>query len=145
MRRQLLPLTLALSALLATVASAADWRQFRHDGYRTGRSEDKVPGPLTDIWTWEASGLYESSRPFGTVAVWKDRLFTFSNENSAPHLVCVDARTGNRRWTRALNLGRGAAVARQDAGPAVTPEGAVYAYGTQPFSSPVQHRLMRDA
>lgn len=126
MRPALLAPSLLAGILLAAGAAAADWRQFRGDEFRSGRSYDRVPGPLTDVWSWEP-GPFKASRPFGSVAVLKDRLFAFSMENQAPYVVCMDARTGARLWQQAL--GPGAVPARPDVGPAVTEDGLVYAYG----------------
>ena len=101
---------LAVSCLFlcvtASVGHAGNWPQFRGpDG--TGVSTEKnIPV------TW-SSGDYKWDVAIDGVGhaapiIWNDNVFVTSAEDSGAirHLVCLDAKSGQKRWTRSIGMNR---------------------------------------
>ncbi|MEW6356588.1 MAG: PQQ-binding-like beta-propeller repeat protein [Planctomycetota bacterium] len=113
-------LVLLLGFGTAAVLHADDWPMYRHDAARSGITSEDVQPPLTECWVfaprrgpeqaWDppkpepTEGILELPRVHFDdafhVAVAGDALyFGSSSENK---VYCLDAATGNIRWTRRL-------------------------------------------
>jgi len=117
----------AAVALTAVAARADDWPQFRRDPYRSGKSEDPVKFPLTEVWGRTSQRITGASPLFHTT-VFKERVFFTILKEGGKFLVCADARTGSVRWQQRLEADRLRFVLSDVAGPAVTQSGMVYVY-----------------
>src|SRR5262249_14322441 len=89
---------LVLSCVLCT-ANAADWARFRGPN-GTGVSDDKnIPVQWDDksvLWKVSLPGLGNSSP-----IIHGDNLFIQTSTATERQLVCLDARTGQKRWVKA--------------------------------------------
>ncbi|MGH7127270.1 MAG: PQQ-binding-like beta-propeller repeat protein, partial [Planctomycetaceae bacterium] len=103
------PLIIVLAVLCVSrppSAQAENWPRFRgEDG--TGLSDQQgVPvswSPGDYAWQIELPGFGHSSP-----IIWEDTLFLTSaiEEGAARYLHCIDANTGEMRWTRSIGLNR---------------------------------------
>jgi outer membrane protein assembly factor BamB len=136
---------LAFSALLAFLSIAAapiaaeDWLQLRHDGQRSGASNDAVSLPLTDIWSIGRSPYDRQLKPFlpaewgKEVVVWNGAVyFIIPGDRGSRLLICADGRTGAHRWHQSLAEVRPVLPSTCYGSPltslGITPGGILYAY-----------------
>lgn len=121
---------LLAGAALAPLASADDWRQYRHDQRHTATSTDRVKYPMTEIWSWTGNTVPMSSAgsPLYHAVVWKERVFFTATERTGRYLVAADARTGTVAWKQKLEAQQLGFQISDIAGPAVTDRGTVFVY-----------------
>lgn len=92
--------------LLTSLADAGNWPQFRGPDGTGVSSEKNIP------ITW-SSGDYKwdvAIEGVGHAApvIWGEAVFVTSAEDSGAirHLVCLDAKSGQKRWTRSIGMNR---------------------------------------
>jgi len=88
----------ALAAVLAGAAAAADWPRWRGaegDGVYRGDdwSLEKFAGGLEEAWKVDVGAGYSS------VAVVENRLYTMGNENNTDYIGCINTENGEVIWT----------------------------------------------
>lgn len=104
MRHRLtLPLVLAFTVVLGSVAAAANWERFRGPN-GTGVATDKnVPVEFSEgngiLWKLKLPGLGNSSP-----VVWGNHLFlqTATDDGSERFLLCIDVAKGQELWRRGI-------------------------------------------
>lgn len=110
--------------------TSSDWPQWR------GLHRDAISSEKGLIDRWGEAGPRVAWRApvgegFSSVSVAGGRLYTSWDEKGSQLLVCLDARTGEERWRRAIG---GSFTHHYGNGPRVTPlvdEGRVFTVGTQ--------------
>ena len=108
-----------LASISAACAGADDWPTYMGDNARSGVSTESLPTPLAEIWRYEArhapkpawpppakdniwhkleglKGAVQFDRAHQTVIA--DGLLYFGS-SAEDKLVCLDASTGEERWT----------------------------------------------
>ncbi len=110
--------TLGIGLSLATVVRAADWPTYRHDVARSGITAESVSLPLAPAWVFRArhapQPAWGDPKPVPIEEIWELRRRHFDDVfqpvaagdavffgSSANHKVyCLDANTGEIRWTK---------------------------------------------
>jgi len=97
---KLLPLLLALAT---TSLSAADWPQWR------GKDRNDHSPDASTLTGWPAEGpkqlwlFKEGGLGYAGFSVVKDQLFTMGAEEDGEYVLCIDAKTGKKLWSKQLD------------------------------------------
>ena len=143
---------LAAALAVAVPALGDDWAQFRRDPEHSAASKDKVPVPLTELWSWTHLA---GRAPVYHAAIWHGHVYYLTREGQSRiqrRLVCADARTGSVLWQQDLNTAQLSSLMSDSVGPAVSPNGTVFVYDYAPVlqltnvkaRNTVQRRSERD-
>ncbi len=96
-----------LATLIVTpLAYAGNWPQFRGPDGTGVSSEKNIPvtwSPGDYQWDVAIEGVGHAAP-----VIWDDSVFVTSAEDSGAirHLVCLDAKSGQKRWTRSIGMNR---------------------------------------
>jgi hypothetical protein len=127
---------LGLTGLCTSNAVADDWLMFRKDAGRTASSTDTIELPMRQAWSFSSLRVAGRS-PLSSAAVRGDMIYFIAGSTAASvngtasrTLIAADLKTGEVRWSRALNASRMHAFLPEDIGPALTEGGTVYVLDT---------------
>ena len=106
-RPSALVLCVALTALAAPLASAAEWSQWRGPAFNGSTTETRLPEKFspTENVAWVTPLPGQSG---ATPAIWGDRVFVSSPDEKTGRLLalCIDAGTGKVLWKRETGQNR---------------------------------------